>query len=86
MDIFRDDISLIINESHLQATEGSLRRTESIRKPRSANKRSALVIIITIKDKYDGYVTFINIYIIDMASTSDSGKGIARIMDSFQYI
>ena len=43
MDIFRDDISLIINQSHLQATEGSLRRTQSVRQPRSASKRSALV-------------------------------------------
>ena len=43
MDIFRDDISLIINQCHLQATEGSLRRTQSVRQPRSASKRSALV-------------------------------------------
>ena len=48
MDIFRDDISLIINQSHLQATEGSLRRTQSVRQPRSASKRSALVVIILI--------------------------------------
>ena len=44
MDIFRDDISLIINQCHLQATEGSLRRTLYVRQPRSASKRSALVI------------------------------------------
>ena len=37
MYIFRDDISLIINQSHLQATEGS------VRQPRNASKRSALV-------------------------------------------
>ena len=43
MDIFRDDISLIINQCHLQATEGSLRQTRSVRQPRSASKRSALV-------------------------------------------
>ena len=43
MDIFRDDISLIINQSHLQAAEGSLRRIQSVRQPRSATKRSALV-------------------------------------------
>ena len=43
MDIFRDDISLIINKCHLQATEGSLRRTRSVRQPHSASKRSALV-------------------------------------------
>ena len=43
MDIFRDDISLIINQFHPQATEGSLRRTQSVRQPRSASKRSALV-------------------------------------------
>ena len=36
MDIFRDVISL---------TEGSLRRTRSVRQPRSVSKRSALVII-----------------------------------------
>ena len=45
MDIFRDDISLIINQCHLQATEGSLWRTQSVRQPRSASKRSALVAI-----------------------------------------
>ena len=44
MDIFRDDISLIINQCHLQATEGSLRRTRSVCQPRSASKRSALVV------------------------------------------
>ena len=38
MDIFRDYISLIINQCHLQATEGS------VRQPRSASKRSALVV------------------------------------------
>ena len=43
MDIFRDDISCLINQCHLQATEGSLRRTRSVRQPRSASKRSALV-------------------------------------------
>ena len=45
MDIFRDDISLIINQCNLQATEGSLRRTQSVRQPRSASKRSALVYL-----------------------------------------
>ena len=43
MDIFRDDISRLINQCHLQATEGSIRRTQSVRQPRSASKRSALV-------------------------------------------
>ena len=43
MDIFRYDISRLINQCHLQATEGSLRRTQSVRQPRSASKRSALV-------------------------------------------
>ena len=47
MDIFRDVISLIINQCHLQATEGSLRRTRSVRQPRSASKRSALVVLKT---------------------------------------
>ena len=46
MDIFRDVISLIINQCHLQATEGSLRQTRSVRQPRSASKRSALVLYI----------------------------------------
>ena len=45
MDIFRDDISLIINQCHLQATEGSLRRIRSVCQPRSASKRSTLVYI-----------------------------------------
>ena len=45
MDMFRDDISLIINQCYPQATEGSLRRTLSVRQPRSASKRSALVYI-----------------------------------------
>ena len=45
MDIFRDDISLIINQCHLQATEGSLRRTQSVRQLRIASKRSALVLV-----------------------------------------
>ena len=52
MDIFRDDISLIVNQCHLQATEGSLRRTQSARQPRSASKRSALVSIITVGQAY----------------------------------
>ena len=46
MDIFRDDISLIINQCHTQATEGSLRGTLCVRQPRSASKRSALVLYI----------------------------------------
>ena len=45
MDIFRDDISRLINQCHPQATEGTLRRTRSVRQPRSASKRSALVYI-----------------------------------------
>ena len=45
MDIFRDDISHIINQCHLQATEGSLRRTRSVRQPRSASKREARLYI-----------------------------------------
>ena len=48
MDIFRDVISLTINQCHLQATEGSLWRTRSVRQPRSASKRSALVYIYTL--------------------------------------
>ena len=45
MNIFRDVISIIINQCHLQATKGSLRRTRSVRQPRSASKRSPLVFI-----------------------------------------
>ena len=41
MDTFRYDISRLINQCHLQANEGSLRRTRSVRQPRSASKRSA---------------------------------------------
>ena len=47
-DVIRDVISLIINHCDLQATEGSLRRTQSVRQPRSASKRSALVYSISI--------------------------------------
>ena len=47
MDIFRDDISRLINQCHLQATEGSLRRTRSVCQPRSTSKRSALVPLKT---------------------------------------
>ena len=43
MDTFRDDISLLLNQCHFQATEGTLRRTRNVRQPRSASKRSALV-------------------------------------------
>ena len=54
-DLFRDYISLIINQCHLQATEGSLRRTRSVRQPRSVSKRNALVTIkltnLTIKTR-----------------------------------
>ena len=54
-----NDISLIINQCHLQATEGSIRRTRSVRQPRSASKRSALVLIKTgsdeiLRKKFDG--------------------------------
>ena len=53
MDIFRDDISCLINQCHLQATEGSFWRTQSVRQPRNASKRSALVYIyiLTIKTR-----------------------------------
>ena len=49
MDIFRDDISRLINQYHLQATEGRLRRTQSVRQQRSASKRSALVYIYSAR-------------------------------------
>ena len=51
MDIFRDDISLIVNQCHLQATEGSLLRTQSVRLLRSASKRSALVLTKSCDEK-----------------------------------
>ena len=44
IDTFRYDTSRLINQCHLQATEGSLRQTQSVRQPRSASKRSSLVI------------------------------------------
>ena len=54
MDIFRDDISRLINQCHLQATEGSLWRTQSVRQLRSASKRSALVIInLRVRRKFN---------------------------------
>ena len=43
MDIFIDDISLVINQCHLQAPEGSLLRTQSVGQPLRASKRSAFV-------------------------------------------
>ena len=46
MDIFRDDISLTINQCHLQATEGS------VRQPRSASKRSACTVCFIIIYNY----------------------------------
>ena len=59
MDIFRDDISLIINQCHLQATEGSVRH------PRNASKRSALVIYIARK-----ITKFVNFKIFGVMMTS----------------
>ena len=44
MGTFRYDISRLINQCHLQAIEGSLLRTRSVHQPRSASKRSALVL------------------------------------------
>ena len=63
MDIFRDVISLIINQCHLQATEGSLRRTLCVRQPRSASKRSALV-------ESENESGFFSIYTLDPKSFS----------------
>ena len=59
MDIFRDDISLIINQCHLQATEGSFPRTRSVRQPRSASKRSALVYIYIHKQTNNNRVLIV---------------------------
>ena len=58
MDIFRDDISRLINQCHLQATEGSIRRTRSVRQPRSASKRSATCYIVNIKPTLDTLAQF----------------------------
>ena len=63
MDIFRDVFSLIINQCHLQATEGSLWRTRSVRQPRSASKRSALVYIYILTIKTRLLYIYIYIYI-----------------------
>ena len=54
MDIFRDDISLIINQCDLQATEGSLRRTQSVRQPRRASKRSEARLLIINQSQLNG--------------------------------
>ena len=45
MHIFRDDFSLIITEYHLQATEGSLRWTRSVRQPRRKQAKRACIYI-----------------------------------------
>ena len=63
MDIFGDDISLIINQCNLQATEGSLWRTRSVRQPRSASKRSALVLTIKTRLMYIYLYIYIRVYI-----------------------
>ena len=79
MDIFRD-VSLIINQSHLQATEGSLRRTQSVRQPRSPSKRSALVYILI-------YVyIYIYIYMYELIEeTARRRKLIFGMSESFGY-
>ena len=82
MDIFRDDISLIvINQSHLQATEGSLRRTQSVRQLRSASKRSALVL--TVKTR----LLYIYIYICNelIEETAERRRLIFGMRESFGY-
>ena len=48
MDIFRDDISFIINQCYPQATEGSLRRTQSVRQSAAQASESRLYIYIYI--------------------------------------
>ena len=81
MDIFRDVISLIINQCHLQATEGSLRRTQSVRQPRSASKRSALVL--TIKTR----LLYIYIYLCNELIEETAGRRrlIFGMWESFGY-
>ena len=49
MDIFRDAISRLINQCHLQATEGSLRRTQSVRQPRAAQASEARLLIFKFR-------------------------------------
>ena len=52
-DVFRDVISLIIN----QCDHRRLRRTQSVRQPRSANKRSALVVKIYGDYRYSNFMS-----------------------------
>ena len=46
-DVFRDVISLIINQCDPRRPKGTPRQTQSVRQPRSASKRSALVVLTT---------------------------------------
>ena len=72
MDIFRDYISLIINQCYLQATEGSLRRTRSVCQLRSASKRSALVL--TIKTRLICMYVCIYIYLCNELIEETAGR------------
>ena len=47
-DVFRDVISLIINQSRPQVPKGRLWRTQSVRQMSSASKRRTLVYIYTL--------------------------------------
>ena len=76
MDIFRDYISLIIYQCHLQATEGSLRWTQSVRQPRSASKRSALVTI-----NHDWSIRYNELIAFKMQNML--GKGFVDKLDKF---
>ena len=85
MDIFRGDISLIINQYHLQATEGSLRRTQSVRQLCSASKREARLYI------YNHRVLIVRIYIYIyicnelIEETARRRKRIFGMWESFGY-
>ena len=63
MNIFGDDVSLMINQCNLQAPEGSLWMTQSVRQPRSASKRSALVLTIKTRLMYIYLYIYIRVYI-----------------------
>ena len=65
MEIFSDEISLIINQCHLQATEGRLLRTLSLLQPRCASKRM-YIYILAIKTRLMFlyiYYMYVSIYI-----------------------
>ena len=87
IDIFRDDISRLINQFNLQATEGSLRRTRRVRKPRSASKRSALVLVYIYIHINRVLIVRIYIYICNelIEETAGCRRLIFGMWESFGY-